>query len=107
MAQEFTTAFPADRAPFDAGAVASPSSPDGEYSKVLALTQRLFPGPIEVQREQDPELPGHEYLVFNVVAKGCLEDIVSRDRDWHRELAKIALHSPNVYCLNIDVRASQ
>lgn len=107
MAEQLTNAIPAQQAPTDAGMAYPRLSPADEHDLVLAFTERLFPGPIDVRREHDPEIQNHEYLVLNVVAAGTLDDIVSRDAHWHRELAKIAIHSPNVYCLNIDVQARE
>lgn len=82
----------------------APSYPTGEYNAVLAMTKRLFPGQIDVRRETDPEIAGHEYMVFNVIAHGTVEEAISRDRQWHRELVRIAAQSLSVYCLNIDVQ---
>lgn len=78
-----------------------------EFGQVLALTERLFPGPIDVRRELDPEIPDYEYLVFNVSARGTVDDVSALDTQWHHELARIILNSPNVYCLNIDVATSE
>jgi hypothetical protein len=107
VAEELANTISVERGSLDAGVVLPPSNPEGEYDKVVAITQRLFPGPIDVQREKDPEVEGQEYLVLNVVADGTLDEIVARDAQWHHELARIALHSPNVYCLNIDVQAHE
>lgn len=60
-----------------------------EYRDVLAMTQRLFPGPIEIHREQDPELP-EEYVVFDVHPRGSFEEVMARDREWHRECGMLA-----------------
>ena len=71
---------------------------------MLSLTERLFPGPIQVRHEIDPEIPGHHYLVFEVMAKGTFDDAMARDRQWHREIARLARQSTNVYTLMIEVR---
>lgn len=107
MADELTNTYPLSQAPANAGTVFAAPYPPDEYHKVLALTERLFPGSIDVRHERDPEIQGHEYLVFNVSASGTVDDAVARDAQWHRELARIALHSSNVYCLNIDVQAGE
>lgn len=60
-----------------------------EYRRVLALTQRLFPGPISIRREHDPELP-EEYVVFDVCAEGPFEEVRARDREWCRECRNLA-----------------
>ncbi|HQU46689.1 MAG TPA: hypothetical protein PK867_28040, partial [Pirellulales bacterium] len=45
-----------------------------EYRNVLAMTQRLFPGPIRITRKHDPELP-EEYVVFEVQSLGTFEQV--------------------------------
>lgn len=60
-----------------------------EYRQVLAMTQRLFPGPLGVQRKQDPEFP-EEYVVFEVHPRGTFEDVMARDYKWHDELGELA-----------------
>jgi hypothetical protein len=55
-----------------------PLESSDDYHRVLAMTERLFPGPITVRRKQDPEFR-EEYLAFVVGAHGTLENILSRD----------------------------
>lgn len=81
-----------------------PTYPTVEIRAVLSMTERLFPGPVDVRHEVDPEIAGHHYMDFNVVAHGSLDEIMTRDVQWHRELLRIAPRSPNIYCLNIDVK---
>lgn len=56
---------------------------------MLAMTERLFPGPVGVRREHDPELP-EEYVMFDVHVMGTLDEMMVRDRQWHRELGELA-----------------
>jgi hypothetical protein len=90
----------------DAGVGAMPPSayPPAEYQRVLSMTERLFPGPIQIRHEVDPEIPEHHYLVFEVVGNGSFDDIMARDRQWHREIAREARQSASVYTLMIDVQ---
>lgn len=60
-----------------------------EYRNVLAMTQRLFPGPVGVHREHDPELH-EEYVVFDVHAHGSFDERTARELEWHRECGKLA-----------------
>lgn len=60
-----------------------------EYRNVLAMTQRLFPGPVEVRRERDPEFP-EEYVVFDVQVHGNLKQVMTLDSQWHRECGNLA-----------------
>lgn len=60
-----------------------------EYRDVLAMTQRLFPGPVEVRRERDPEFP-EEYVVFDVQVHGDLKSLMALESQWHRECGNLA-----------------
>ena len=60
-----------------------------EYRNVLAMTQRLFPGPVEMCRKHDPELP-KEYVVFDVHPRGTFEQIMAREYEWHHQLGELA-----------------
>jgi hypothetical protein len=71
-----------------------------EYRQVLAMTQRLFPGPIGVRRKEDPEFP-EEYVVFNVRAKGTFEEGRARDREWHQECLNLAGSASFLYRLAV------
>ena len=71
-----------------------------EYRQVLAMTQRLFPGPVGVRRKEDPEFP-EEYVVFNVRANGTFEEGRARDRDWHRECLSLAGSASFLYRLAV------
>lgn len=73
-----------------------------EYQNVLAMTQRLFPGPVEVRRKQDPE-SWEEYVVFEVHVRGTLEEIMAIDRQWHRECCKLARIESFPCCLAMTV----
>jgi hypothetical protein len=86
------------------GAAPSPAYPPAEHERILSMTERLFPGPIDVRHEMDPEISGHHYFVLGVVAKGDFDDIMARDRQWHREIAREASRSAHVYTLTIDVQ---
>jgi hypothetical protein len=57
--------------------------------KIVALSQRLFPGPVTIDYSYDPENPSDEYLVFDVVAQGQYADYRDREFQWHEEVEKI------------------
>ena len=104
MHEEATNAFAAVPGP-NANFQSLPQPyPAEEYGAVLAMTDRLFPGRVDVRHELDPEIAGHYYLDFNVVAHGTLDDIMARDVQWHQELGRVAPRSLGAYCLNIDIQ---
>lgn len=88
----------------DVGAMPAAAYAPAAYQRVLSMTERLFPGPIHVRHEIDPEIPDHRYLVFEVVGKGSFNEIMARDRQWHREIAREARESASAYTLMIDVQ---
>lgn len=69
-----------------------------EYRQVLAMTQRLFPGPINIRRQHDPELP-EEYVVFEAGVSGSLSEILERDAEWRRECGSVAPTAFHLYHL--------
>lgn len=73
-----------------------------EYRNVLAMTQRLFPGPVGICRKYDPEFP-EEYVVFSVQAHGDLKQVMSLDREWHCECGKLAPLASHLYGLDLIV----
>lgn len=89
-------------APFSEPTLPDDLESSEEYRNVLAMTQGLFPGPVGVRRKQDPELP-EEYVVFDVHVRGTLEEIMSLDRQWHRECCKLARVESFPCCLAMTV----
>lgn len=83
------TAAAHDPSPFPEPTLPERLEDSEEYRQVLAMTQRLFPGPINIRRQHDPELP-EEYAVFEVHPRGAFEEIMARDYQWHEELGVLA-----------------
>jgi hypothetical protein len=57
--------------------------------RIIAMSERLFPGPVNVEYSFDPENPSDEYLVFEVVAHGEYKDYCNREFEWHEEVERI------------------
>jgi hypothetical protein len=66
--------------------------------EVLAITGELFPGPLSIEREVDPEVPDQAFLVVTVEATGTVKDIVRRRREWHAKAEPLLI--------GLDVRLS-
>ena len=57
--------------------------------QIWELSERIFPGPISIEYAFDPEDRSHEYIVFDVTAKGEYADYRDRYFEWHDEVDKI------------------
>lgn len=64
------------------------SIPD-EFSGAVRLTRELFPGEVGIEVEDDPEMPGKTYVVFNVTAKGQVDDVINRRLEWRRQIHEL------------------
>ena len=81
------------------GGSRSPSDPT--MDQVLALTREIFPGEVRVYESEDPEIPGDRYHVFEVRAEGPVDDVMTRDEQWHRRLCELRDRTPGRYRLAI------
>jgi uncharacterized protein YfiM (DUF2279 family) len=52
-------------------------------SKIVAMTNELFPGPVRFEIEYDPEFPDEKWHVVEVEAHGEFRDILGRELRWH------------------------
>lgn len=57
--------------------------------QICELSERIFPGPVSIEYAFDPEDRSHEYIVFDVTAKGEYADYRDRYFEWHDEVDKI------------------
>ncbi len=57
--------------------------------KIWELSEQIFPGPVSIEYAFDPEDRSHEYIVFDVTAKGEFADFRDRFFKWHEEVEKI------------------
>lgn len=57
--------------------------------QIRELSERIFPGPVAIEYAFDPEDRSHEYIVFDVTAKGEYADYRDRYFAWHDEVEKI------------------
>lgn len=69
--------------------------------QVLALTREIFSGELRVYEAEDPEIPGDRYQVFEVTAEGTVDEVMTRDEQWHRRLCQLPDRIPGRYRLSI------
>ena len=104
MTDDTTQLFPSSvHTDFSIDAVARIGGAAAEYEKILSMTQRLFPGPVNVRRKADPEFD-EEYFVFKATAGGDFEDVMTRDAQWHRECRQLAPSSRHLYRLRLEIQ---
>ena len=72
--------------------------------QVLAITQDLFNGQVQVVEASDPEILGDTHFIFRVVAHGTLDELASKHDEWHRRLRDIATSFPGIFRLAIDAQ---
>jgi hypothetical protein len=72
--------------------------------KIVAMSQRLFPGPVSIDYSYDPENPSDEYLIFDVVANGEYAEYRERIFQWHEEIRRIVPGSLGEFTLSVTPR---
>jgi hypothetical protein len=55
-------------------------------ARVLAITRRCFPGPMEVEASHNPEEPEHRWRVVVVHARPTSEETDAATVDWHQQM---------------------
>ena len=70
--------------------------------QAAAFTAELFPGGMEIRVKNDPEIPDDLYFVFAVRATGSVDDIVARNDQWHRCVARTEGKWHGLFRLAID-----
>jgi hypothetical protein len=90
-----------ERAVVDLRQGESSRSSDLTLQQVLTLTREIFPGEVRVYEAEDPEIPGDRYHVFEVTADGPVDQVMTRDEQWHRRLCQLPDRIPGRYRLSI------
>jgi hypothetical protein len=73
-------------------------------ARAMSLTQLLFPGPVRVEFEDDPEIPDVSYVVFHVEAHGTSGDIIRRRLQWHDQVRELIPDSAQHLRLSVDAK---
>jgi hypothetical protein len=81
----------------------APSGTADVIAKTVSITKALFPGDVRVEAEEDPEIAGLSYVVFNVAAAGGPREIIERRLEWHRRIAELGADAGRLK-LSVDVR---
>ena len=57
--------------------------------RLVAVTNRIFPGPLEIDYGFDPDDPKDRWLCFHVVARGEYAEYRHLKSEWYDEVAKL------------------
>lgn len=55
-----------------------------DFNELLSATRRIFPGPVWVEVDEDPEIADCRYFVFHVETAGDAPEDSRRRREWYR-----------------------
>jgi hypothetical protein len=74
------------------------------HEAILKMTAEVFPGAkIELGTGIDPEIEGDEYPVVSVAASGTVDELVSRNGEWHDRMRAIIGPQAEGYRLDLHV----
>jgi hypothetical protein len=74
------------------------------HEAILQMTAEVFPGAkIELGTGIDPEIEGDEYPVVSVAAPGTVDELVSRNGEWHERMRAIIGPHADGYRLDLHV----
>lgn len=73
------------------------------HEKVLEYTRTLFPGPIQIRTEADPEVD-QRYYVVSAVAGGEVEDVLRLNDIWHQNITDVAGELAGKYQLSLELQ---
>lgn len=71
------------------------------FVDLLSATRAIFAGPVWVEVDEDPEIPGRSYFVFHVIDAGSAENS-SRRRKWYQVSEELIPEHIDKLCLTID-----
>lgn len=59
-----------------------------QLEAILELTQEMFPGPIRIETDADPEWPAERYVTFVVEVSGTMKDFVGKQGLWQEQVVE-------------------
>jgi len=65
------------------------------------LTLQIFPGKVETEVEEDPEIDDYRNLVFSVEAQGGFKEIHERRLEWYKQTAELLGNDVDLIVLSI------
>lgn len=65
------------------------------------ITGQIFPGRVETEVEEDPEIDDYRMLVFNVEAQGEFKQIHELRLEWYKQTAQLLGNDVDLIVLSI------
>ena len=72
--------------------------------ELRAILADLFPGPMEVEIDEDPEIEGKRYLVFQVETCKSVQDVLALRGQWYRMKDDLLGEHCDLACLEVAYR---
>ena len=82
---------------------ASAQSIEKELESMVKTTAEIFGGDVRVVVEEDAEIAGDRYLLFEVKARGDVDEVVKKENEWHRRCARFGWESARFFRLGVDI----
>jgi hypothetical protein len=75
----------------------------GKLPQLQEMTVQLFPGKLETEIAEDPELDDYKTLIFNVEAQGEFKEIHSRRLEWYEQTAELLGNDVDLITLSVHI----
>ncbi len=72
--------------------------------QVEAMTREVFPGEVTYTEKEDDELPDDWHFTFNIVDRGDVASILTRNNQWHARLCELPPAAHGLFRLSIDAQ---
>ncbi|HUY33664.1 MAG TPA: hypothetical protein VMV69_13015 [Pirellulales bacterium] len=74
-----------------------------ELEQIVATSETLFPGPVNVEVMWDPEIDELIFLVINVIASGTDTQVMALMDQWYSESLRIAGKKSAYFTISVDM----
>jgi hypothetical protein len=75
----------------------------GKLPELRAITVQVFPGKVETEVEEDPEIDDYRMLVFFVEARGDHQQIHRLRREWYQRTGELLGNDVDLIVLSIHI----
>lgn len=86
----------------DASSTAAPvPAATSDVERVRQLTQAMFPGPVEVEADEDPEEPAERWWNFRVECSLAHAELRELRSHWHESVHRLGVSDASRYSLQV------
>lgn len=65
-----------------------------QLEAILEITEQMFPGPLRVEIDADPEWPSDRYITFVVEVTGTMKDFIRKQSKWRERVQSLIPECP-------------